>query len=85
MLLTLKDPLKRAFISIEQLIGGSGPIQKFKVKLSSLLNESGAFYVRDTRSLVSSVSTGFIDLSQSDLIIVAGNGLEVVSRSRGYD
>ena len=43
---------------------GFGPEHKFEIAPSSLLKESGSFYIRSKNSLVGSYSTGLVDLSQ---------------------
>ena len=70
-----KDTNSKDFVKIDVLLGGKGPNHKFTIKLNKLLKETGSFYVRNTKSLIASKSTGWLDLTAKKSINFKSSGI----------
>ena len=74
------DTKSKTFVKIAVLSGGQGPNFKFNVKLSSLLAETGSFFVRNVESKIASKSTGYLDLGARK-VDFKSSGIEPLSCS----
>ena len=77
---------RKKFMQIASFESGTGPGHKFEIPPSSLLKETGSFYIRSKQSLVGSYSTGLLDLSQKETAIgVISQGIQPVQCRENQD